>query len=115
MAAALLVLFASVLMRFSAVVPQGADLQGGPSGLVEVLPNQIDPPIQASGLGVYLADEVPVIPASAGLGDVLDYLNSGGDGDFVILKLPESKKFSAYGDPKFVTTADYMPGGKVRR
>ena len=38
---------------------------------------------------------------------VLQYLSSQDNGDFMVIRLPESKKFSSPGKPAFINAADY--------
>ncbi len=47
-----------------------------------------------------------VIPFS-GMESVLQYLDGTDTGDILILKLPESRNFSSYGEPAIIKAADY--------
>jgi len=47
-----------------------------------------------------------VIPFS-GMESVLQYLGSTDTGDILILRLPESRNFSSYGEPAIIKAADY--------
>ena len=51
-------------------------------------------------------DAPDIIPAS-NMNDILRYLESDDSSNIVIIKLPERKKFSRYGDPAFINASDY--------
>jgi len=55
-----------------------------------------------------------VIPFS-GMESVLQYLEGNDSGDLLILKLPESRNFSSYGDPAIIKAADYSRAVPERR
>jgi hypothetical protein len=40
---------------------------------------------------------------------VLQYLGGNDTGEIIILRLPESRKFSSYGEPSIIRAADYSP------
>jgi hypothetical protein len=55
-----------------------------------------------------------IIPFS-GMESVLQYLGGTDTGDILILRLPESRNFSSYGEPAMLRAADYIrqaPKGK---
>lgn len=56
--------------------------------------------------GDYDPDTPDIIPAS-NMNDVLRYIESDDTSNIVIIKLPERKKFSRYGEPAFINAADY--------
>jgi hypothetical protein len=72
-------------------VPELAGASGNFSGIVS---------------GDYELDTTDIIPAS-NMNDVLRYLESEDTSNIVIIKLPERKKFSRYGEPAFINAADY--------
>ncbi|MDR0684504.1 MAG: zf-HC2 domain-containing protein [Spirochaetaceae bacterium] len=51
-------------------------------------------------------DASDIIPAS-NMDDILRYLESDDSSSIVIIKLPERKKFSRYGEPAFINASDY--------
>ena len=51
-------------------------------------------------------DAPDIIPAS-NINDILRYLESEDSSNIVIIKLPERKKFSRYGEPAFINASDY--------
>ena len=48
-----------------------------------------------------------IIPVS-GMNDILQYLGNEGPDDMVIIHLPESRRFTAFGEPVIVKEADYQ-------
>jgi hypothetical protein len=56
-------------------------------------------------------DTPDIIPAS-NMNDVLRYLENDDSSNIVIIKLPERKKFSRYGEPAFINAADYSRRSK---
>jgi hypothetical protein len=55
-----------------------------------------------------------IIPVS-GMENVLQYLDGNDTGEIIILRLPESRNFSSYGEPAIIKAADYMPNAQGRR
>jgi anti-sigma factor RsiW len=51
--------------------------------------------------------QTPLVSPVSTMGDVLRYLESENGSDFVILRLPESRNFNTYGDPKIINAANY--------
>jgi hypothetical protein len=51
-------------------------------------------------------DTPDIIPAS-NMNDILRYLEGDDSSNIVIIKLPERKKFSRYGEPAFINASDY--------
>jgi hypothetical protein len=47
-----------------------------------------------------------IIPVS-GMESVLQYLGGNDTGEIIILRLPESRNFSSYGEPAIIKAADY--------
>jgi hypothetical protein len=103
---------AAIVIVFAAFLTRPADLSPNKNTFIATADENAVPVIVS---GIDLADGIPDIPAAANLGDVLQYLNSGGDGDYVILKLPESHRFNAYNEPQFITTADYVPRSQQKK
>ena len=56
-------------------------------------------------------DDYSMVPVQD-MNDVLRYLSSQDNGDFMVIRLPEHKKFSRSGDPALINAADYS---RVRR
>jgi hypothetical protein len=112
-AAAVVIVFSSFLMR----QPNLSSNKGAFAAKSDeaAVPAAGTAAVPAAISSIDFADGIPEIPAAANLGDVLQYLNSGGDGDFVILRLPESHRFNAYDEPRFITTADYVPRGQLKK
>jgi hypothetical protein len=54
-----------------------------------------------------------VVPATDPNG-ILQYLGNDDSGDIVIIRLPESRSFTSYGEPAIIRAADYG-GGKGGR
>jgi hypothetical protein len=61
-------------------------------------------PALADGRGL---DVQGIIPAS-GMNDILQYLSNESPDDMVIIHLPESRRFTAFGEPVIVKEADYQ-------
>jgi len=62
--------------------------------------------------------QIPMVAADIGLDDqgilpvhditgVIQFLSSQGHGDFMVIRLPESSRFSRTGEPVFINAADY--------
>jgi anti-sigma factor RsiW len=58
-------------------------------------------------------DMQTVVPVTD-LNGIWQYLGGDDSGDIVIIRLPESRSFSSYGEPAIIRAADYG-GGKVER
>ncbi|MDR2097389.1 MAG: zf-HC2 domain-containing protein [Spirochaetaceae bacterium] len=50
---------------------------------------------------------IPDIMPVSNMSDIMSYLESNESSNFVIIKLPERKKFKRYGDPDFIRSAEY--------
>jgi hypothetical protein len=73
-------------------------------------PSLVQEQIAASGIG--LTDNGMVnIQDMAG---VLQYLSSQDNGDFMVIRLPESRTFSRVGEPALINAADYSRRGLSR-
>jgi anti-sigma factor RsiW len=73
-------------------------------------PDPVQEQIAASGIG--LTDNGMVnIQDMAG---VLQYLSSQDNGDFMVIRLPESRTFSRVGEPALINAADYSRRGLSR-
>jgi len=59
--------------------------------------------------------ETPGIIPIADMEDVLQYLGSRDNGEVIILRLPESRNFTNYGEPAMIRAADYSRSGPGRR
>jgi len=53
----------------------------------------------------FIPDIIPV----SGMENVLQYLGGNDTGEIIILRLPESRKFSSHGEPSIIRAADYIP------
>jgi len=62
--------------------------------------------INAGLIGGIGQDARDVVPMSD-MNDVLNYLSSQDTADFVIIRLPETRKFSSAGGPALINAADY--------
>ena len=66
--------------------------------------------IETSNMAITAETEIiPDILPVSGMENVLQYLGGNDTGDIIILRLPESRKFSSYGEPSIVRAADYTP------
>jgi hypothetical protein len=82
----------------------------GVRGLSRPSPAVLHEQIAASGIG--LNDNSMVnIQDMAG---VLQYLSSQDNGDFMVIRLPESRTFSRVGEPALINAADYSRRGLSR-
>jgi hypothetical protein len=70
-------------------------------------PPQVLSPDTMAAAGIGLDDQgmfpVPVQDMTG----VLQYLSSQDGGDFMVIRLPESRKFSRIGEPALINAADY--------
>jgi len=60
-------------------------------------------PMVASAMGL---DDYGIVPMDD-MGEVLQYLSSQDNGDFMVIRLPESRRFSRPGEPALINAADY--------
>jgi len=82
----------------------------GVRGLSQPSPAVLQEQIAASGIG--LNDNSMVnIQDMAG---VLQYLSSQDNGDFMVIRLPESRTFTSIGEPALINAADYSRRGLSR-
>ena len=51
--------------------------------------------------------ETPGLAPVSDMNGVLQYLSGGGNGDILILRLPESRSFISSGEPAIIRAADY--------
>jgi hypothetical protein len=51
--------------------------------------------------------DMPGIVPVSNMDDVLQYLGGRDNGELIILRLPESRSFSNYGEPAIIRAADY--------
>jgi hypothetical protein len=58
---------------------------------------------------------IPGILPVSGMESVLQYLDGNDTGEIIILRLPESRNFSSYGEPAIIKAADYTPNTQGRR
>ena len=65
-----------------------------------------------AGIGIGL-DDYGMVPIQD-MGGVLQYLSSQDNGDFMVILLPESRKFSRIGEPALINAADYSRSGASR-
>ena len=65
-----------------------------------VMPQDI---IATAGIGLDDQGTVPI----QDMNGVLQYLSSQDNGDFMVIRLPESRRFSRTGKPAFINAADY--------
>jgi hypothetical protein len=66
--------------------------------------------IEAANMAITAETEIiPGILPVSGMENVLQYLGGNDTGEIIILRLPESRKFSSYGEPSIVRAADYSP------
>jgi hypothetical protein len=65
----------------------------------------------ASTIGMDVQDIAPVSDMSG----VLQYLSSQDTSDFVIIRLPESRNFSSFGEPALLKAADYSGNSALGR
>jgi len=66
--------------------------------------------IEATNMAITAETEIlPDILPVSGMENVLQYLGGNDTGEIIILRLPESRKFSSYGEPSMVRAADYSP------
>jgi len=64
--------------------------------------------IDLSNMAITAETEIiPDILPVSGMESVLQYLGSNDTGEIIILRLPESRKFSSYGEPAIIKAADY--------
>ena len=105
-AAALLVIAFSLVFIF-----MRAD--SSPHDSVAVLPDQSYQTV-SEWSGTLLGDDHETILPTLDMNDFLQYLLSQNEGDFVVVRLPESSNFSRTGRPTLVNAADYS-GGFARR
>jgi anti-sigma factor RsiW len=92
-AAAFVIVFASTWLRQPAAAPQ------------------VQNTAVAAGIDLDLQGMVPV----SDMNGVLQYLGDTDTGDFVILRLPESRNFRSSGEPTILKAADYQPSASGRR
>jgi hypothetical protein len=82
----------------------------GVRGLSQPAPAVLQEQIAASGIG--MTDNGMVnIQDMAG---VLQYLSSQDNGDFMVIRLPESRTFTKIGEPALINAADYSKRGLSR-
>ncbi|MDR2509996.1 MAG: zf-HC2 domain-containing protein [Spirochaetaceae bacterium] len=55
----------------------------------------------------YPADQLEMINASNSMHEVLRFLEDDGDSNILIIKLPESKNFNRYSEPRLINASDY--------
>jgi hypothetical protein len=77
--------------------------------LAVMLTNRLSGPVRqdpalANGGGLDIQGIIPV----SGMNDILQYLANEGPDDMVIIHLPESRRFTASGEPVIVKEADYQ-------
>ena len=65
------------------------------------------------GAGIGL-DDHGMLPPIQDMNEVLRYLSSQNSSDFMIIRLPESRKFSRSGEPTLINAADYPRGRSSR-
>jgi anti-sigma factor RsiW len=94
--AAFVVVFASTWLRQPAVIPQPHN-----TAAKYVLSD--------SATGFDLQGTIPV----SDMNGVLQYLGDTDAGDFVILRLPESRNFKSSGEPTILKAADYRPSNSL--
>jgi anti-sigma factor RsiW len=58
-------------------------------------------------------DMQTVVPVTD-LNGILQYLGNDDSGDIVIIRLPESRSFTSYGEPAIIRAADYSGGKRAR-
>jgi anti-sigma factor RsiW len=95
--------------RISIPLPAAAAAAAGLIALITLLaarqPAAQPVPVMAAAGSIEgsLNETIPV----ANMGEVLQYLGSHDNADFVILKLPESRNFRSAGEPTILKAADY--------
>jgi hypothetical protein len=82
----------------------------GVRGLSKPTPAVLQEQIAASGIGL-IDNGMVNIQDMAG---VLQYLASQDNGDFMVIRLPESRTFSKIGEPALINAADYSRRGLSR-
>jgi len=76
------------------------------------------PPKKTESVNMAITAETEILPGVipfSGMESVLQYLDGTDTGDILILKLPESRNFSSYGDPAIIKAADYSRTVPERR
>jgi anti-sigma factor RsiW len=69
-------------------------------------------PAEGAGMALSTLDVQTVVPVTD-LSGILQYLGDDDSGDIVIIRLPESRSFTSFGEPAIIRAADYG-GGKGR-
>jgi hypothetical protein len=67
--------------------------------------------------GMIVASEENLSPGLVPVSDmngVLQYLGQGASGDILVLRLPESRNFTSFGEPAIIKAADYARNTPVR-
>ena len=59
-------------------------------------------------------DDWGTIPIQQDMNEVMRYLSSQDNGDFMVIRLPESRRFSRTGEPALINAADYSRRGMQR-
>jgi len=75
-------------------------------------------PVKMDSANMAITAETEIIPdilPVSGMENVLQYLGGNDTGDIIILRLPESRKFSSYGEPAIMKAADYSRNVPGRR
>lgn len=57
------------------------------------------------------SDNIPVAQNISNMNDILRFLEDEGDSNIVIIKLPETKNFNRYGEPRFLNASDRLRKG----
>ena len=65
--------------------------------------------------GAVLGDNYGMVPKLDNMNDVLRYVSNQDNADFMVIRLPESRRFSRSGEPALINAADYSRNSKNSR
>ncbi|MCL2007850.1 MAG: zf-HC2 domain-containing protein [Treponema sp.] len=78
-----------------------------PAGTNESIAMDQARPIPAEWSGTLLGDDLGTVLPTLDMDDFIHFLLSENDGDFVVVRLPETSRFSRTGQPALINAADY--------
>ena len=71
-------------------------------------------PLPAESMAVIGLDDWGIVPVQQDMSEVMRYLAGQDSGDFMVIRLPESRTFSQTGEPALINAADYSRRGMRR-
>jgi hypothetical protein len=94
---------AAVIICFMLLITPNSGNSGGQPVLAGSPENNYEGIAVSSDYDLNIPDIMPV----SNMSDIMSYLENDESSNFVIIKLPERKKFKRYGDPDFIHSTEY--------